>query len=181
MPAPQPISKIQFLPKFLDDFDCQRLTKLFNENCPKHLSTHIPPGSTTPTVDSNVKKRFDLYLSEEDGKQFNQRWINWMAWKPWKSKRIKTEGMRIGQYLSDGFFKPHRDNDGPLVSSRLFGFVAAINYPWEYNGGNLVFPELGVTTRLNRGDAIVFDADILHGVSPVTSGSRLVLISFAYT
>ena len=60
------------------------------------------------------------------------------------------------------------------------GLVVALNDSKEYQGGDLVFPELGLNCRLPQGTAVVFDAGLLHGVTAVTQGRRLVLINFVY-
>lgn len=77
-------------------------------------------------------------------------------------------------------FKPHRDNDGIDISWRKYGLVIALNTSLDYRGGDLIFPEIGVIARLPAGTGVIFDAGLLHGVTEVTSGRRLVLISFVY-
>ena len=42
------------------------------------------------------------------------------------------------------------------------------------------FVELDKSFRFDRGQAVIFRPDLLHGVEPVTKGTRKVLISFLY-
>ena len=63
----------------------------------------------------------------------------------------------------------HRDD----IRGRKWSLVCPLSVPDTYQGGALVFPELGISVRAGAGTAIVFDAHLLHGVHPVTKGRSL--------
>ena len=51
----------------------------------------------------------------------------------------------------------------------------------EYEGGDVRFPEYGPETyRAPTGGAVVFSCPMLHEVTPVTKGRRLVFLPFLY-
>lgn len=50
----------------------------------------------------------------------------------------------------------------------------------DYEGGIFNFVNLNKKFKFDKGDAIIFDSNLLHGVEPVTSGIRKVLITFMW-
>lgn len=90
------------------------------------------------------------------------------------------ERYKIGFYEGEkrGFYNPHRDSWGH--PHRSLSLVICLTPKDEYEGGEFRFVELDKGFRFDRGQAVVFRPDLLHGVEPVTGGTRKVLISFLY-
>lgn len=91
------------------------------------------------------------------------------------------EGFKIGGYdaRDGGFFAAHRDNLSPATAHRRFAL--SLNLTDDHDGGELVFPEYGHRRhRLGARDGLVFSGSLLHAVTPVTRGQRLVLLSFLF-
>lgn len=87
---------------------------------------------------------------------------------------------KVGIYHApSGFYCAHRDNWCDK-GHRVWSIVLSLSDPSEYDGGELQFEELGIKFKLGRNQAIVFDSGILHGVTPVTRGRRMTLISFVF-
>jgi hypothetical protein len=58
--------------------------------------------------------------------------------------------------------------------------VICLSNKHDYEGGALHLVDKRIKHRFNKGDAILFDSNILHGVEEVTGGLRQVLISFLW-
>lgn len=97
-------------------------------------------------------------------------------------KDIKyREKWKLGKYLGDNnsHYSSHRD-DTIDVAYRTVSMIVALSDPSDYEGGELCFDELNVSLKLNQGSIVVFKSSVLHHVNPVTSGNRIVLISFFF-
>ena len=84
-------------------------------------------------------------------------------------------GMRYGNHYDAAFIRAGNDTARSDLSCTIF-----INDPDQYEGGALCV-HLGTKDlrfRGRAGSAIVYPSDSLHEVEPVTSGERLVAISF---
>lgn len=78
-----------------------------------------------------------------------------------------------------GFFAAHRDNTDVGSLFRKFALSVCLNEGWQ--GGGLCFPEYSSEpVSLATGDALVFPVSLMHGVEPIKSGERYVLLSFMY-
>lgn len=82
-----------------------------------------------------------------------------------------------------GHYKPHYDgeyyfeNEGwKKIADRDITMLLYLND--EYEGGEVVFPDLGITIRPKAGQVLCFPSNrhFRHGVNPVTSGERRVLV-----
>lgn len=85
----------------------------------------------------------------------------------------------VGCYAAadSGHFRPHRDN-GPGMSAHR-RFAVSVNLSGDFEGGELVFPEYGVTRyKAPPGWAVVFPCGILHQVEQVTAGVRYAFLPF---
>lgn len=91
------------------------------------------------------------------------------------------ERWKIGFYDGNkqGHYNPHTDVQGGMEHRQL-SYVIALTDPDDYEGGELVFPELERELKPKKGTGVVFKSDILHGVQPVVSGSRYMLLSFMF-
>lgn len=97
------------------------------------------------------------------------------------------ERYKIGTYYGDasqgGFYVPHMDTQGPknvAPHHRKISIVICLSNRNDYTGGVFHLVNLKKKFKFDKGDAIMFDSNLLHGVEPVVSGKRLVLISFMW-
>tara|TARA_B110000305_G_C19465899_1_gene658011 strand:- start:1340 stop:2716 length:1377 start_codon:yes stop_codon:yes gene_type:complete len=94
---------------------------------------------------------------------------------------IYREKWKLGKYEGNdnGFYNVHRD-DSDETAFRSTSIVAALSDPSDYEGGELCFDSLNVQLKLKKGSIVVFKSGIFHHVTPVTSGTRIVMISFFF-
>lgn len=79
---------------------------------------------------------------------------------------------------SGGYFRRHRDDALPHTVFREFAVSINLN-THAYEGGALRFPEFDDNGYSGpAGAAMIFSAALLHEASPVTKGSRYVILSF---
>jgi len=91
------------------------------------------------------------------------------------------EHWKIGWYNSDekGFYNLHTD-DARETAYRKISMVFCLSDSSDYHGGELHFPKLNKQFKLTKGDVIIFRSSLLHGVKPVISGERYVMIGFFF-
>ncbi len=64
---------------------------------------------------------------------------------------------------------------------RRMSIVIGLSDPDEYDGGELIFNNFyGIKLKVNKGDAVIFDAKLIHEVLPVTGGNRYVIQAFLF-
>ena len=92
------------------------------------------------------------------------------------------ERYKIGCYTAEdaGYYNQHRDTGVAALSYRRVSVSFLLNDAFE--GGNLIMPEYGpqAAFRAPAGGALCFPSAVLHGVTPVTSGKRFVMVSFLH-
>jgi predicted 2-oxoglutarate/Fe(II)-dependent dioxygenase YbiX len=145
-----------------------------------------PAGKVGDRVDHAQKIRYDIRVRDKslltylDNNIFNV--IQQTVREYFEKEIVYREEWKLGYYKGsdNGFYRPHRDTQG-LPTHREVSIVIAASDPSEYEGGELHFPELNREFKLEKGQAILFDSNTLHGVQPVTAGERIVLISFSFT
>lgn len=140
-------------------------------------------GSLTHVVNADRKRRRDHFLADDDPlaglvhARIRSRVVPWIE----RATHFRigfAERYRIACYEAEGagFFAPHRDFS-KASAHRHFAMTIALND--GYQGGALRFPEFGSREYLLRpGQAIVYSGSLLHEVTPMTAGSRFVLINF---
>jgi hypothetical protein len=91
------------------------------------------------------------------------------------------ESYKMGTYYGDkkGHYIPHTDNQGGM-NHRKVSCVICLSKKEDYEGGVFHFVDLKKTFKFDKGDAILFRSHLLHGVKPVESGIRKVIISFLW-
>lgn len=135
-------------------------------------------------VNLNQKNRKDLFIQETallskiDDKIYSNLY-----------KEIKEnfsdikyrERWKAGKYIGEanGFYNVHRD-DSDETAFRSTSMIIALSDPDDYEGGELCFDSFDFSTKLKKGSVVVFKSSIFHHVNPVTSGTRVVLISFFF-
>ena len=92
-------------------------------------------------------------------------------------------------YGLGGHYKPHVDGEGKWVNNEgLAGWRKSLDRDLsviyflndEFEGGELIFPALGLVIKPQAGTLVCFPSthQYLHGVSPVTAGQRLSLVTW---
>ena len=81
-----------------------------------------------------------------------------------------AEPFQLLHYGTQGHYAPHVDRDLSVVD-----FLSD-----DFSGGELEFPDLGVSLKPQRGTLVCFPSDhhYLHGVVPVQQGHRYTLVTW---
>ena len=106
---------------------------------------------------------------------------------------VEVDSSEVPQILSyeiGGHYKPHIDAegmwnapDGEMIwkksTDRDLSFVFFLND--EFDGGDLIFPDLNVRVRPKPGMMVAFPSNhhFLHGVEPVSKGHRYSIVTWA--
>ena len=164
----------------LKGFFPETLIKYCEEMCNK-LQQH--DSKVGGTVQKDKKRRKDVYLNSAQCAPIDEFFF---AKRDYFEQLLGVkityrETYRIGIYDSSdkGFSNPHTDTQGGM-EHRKFSAVACLSSSNDYTGGLLKFIDLDKSFKFDRGDTIVFDPKLMHGVEPVESGNRKVLISFMW-
>mgnify|MGYP003324036887 CR=1 FL=1 len=90
-----------------------------------------------------------------------------------------------GVYREEGgYLDWHMDIGQGGVNHRKLATIVQLSDPKDYEGGELKFffggrwPENIITMDLKKGDACVFPAFYMHGVTPITKGKRYSIITW---
>lgn len=169
--------KYKIYEKILDD----EMIKYILSNKEKYISN---PGKVGNRVNLNQKRRTDIFINIKEILEKIDNTVYNSIYKDVKENfsDIKyREKWKIGHYHNNeqGFYNLHTDTAGE-TSYRKTSCVCMLSETTDYEGGELHFPELKKKFKLDKGDIIIFDSTILHGVYPVTTGERYVLISFFF-
>ena len=130
------------------------------------------------------KIRKDVFLSLSESKQLDKTIffkIQKIVQDNFKLKLKYRDTYKIGNYYGDekGFYVPHTDTQGGM-QYRKISIVICLSNIDSYEGGIFRFIDLKKKLKFDIGDAIIFNSNLLHGVEPITSGKRQVLISFMW-
>lgn len=99
----------------------------------------------------------------------------------------KFDGFQYSKYEIGGHYAWHTDTtNDPVVPNqyRKLSFSLLLSSPEEYEGGDLLINHNGnqedaVLIKPKKGDFVAFYAHLPHKVAPVTSGTRLSLVTWA--
>ena len=143
-------------------------------------------GRVGTRVNLKQKRRKDLFLSNTkhlttlDNKIYEKIYFDVRD----NFSDIKyREPWKLGYYHNSnkGFYNLHTDTAGNSgEKARKTSVVCCLSNKDDYTGGELHFPNLKKQFKLDKGDLIAFDSNLLHGVKPVLTGERYVLISFMF-
>lgn len=142
-------------------------------------------GKVGNRVNINHKKRYDCYITNNSLLRDIDNQIYSVVYNDIKvnfNKDIKfRESWKIGYYKGEeeNFYNYHTD-DARETKYRCLSMVLGLTDPEEYEGGILHLKDENKFITLQKGQLIVFKSSILHGVSAVTKGNRLVLIGFFF-
>ena len=135
-------------------------------------------------VGKEKKIRKDVFFSLRESKEIDNIYfykIQKIVKENFKLTLKYREKYKIGTYYSDekGFYIPHTDTQG-TKQHRKISIVICLSKIDDYEGGIFKFINLKKDFKFDIGDTIIFDSNILHGVEPVISGKRQVLVSFMW-
>lgn len=95
------------------------------------------------------------------------------------------EPFQITRYDSSnqGHYTPHKDSSVPDEGGRerKLSIVLQLSPPESYEGGHLNFPNIETYQPemvMQQGTAVIFPSYLLHGVTPVTQGTRHSLVGW---
>lgn len=150
------------------------------------MRTDPATGSTVAAMDHGHKRRRDCMIEDEALRSAIQARVQRRI-VPAIQKAFQFQVTRMERYIvacydgaSGGHFRPHQDNTTLGTAHRRFAVSINLNAE-DYEGGDLRFPEFG--PRLYRpptGGAVVFSCSLLHEATPVTRGTRYVVLPFLY-
>ncbi len=89
---------------------------------------------------------------------------------------IIIDGFVMSKYVPGCHIRTHTDT-GVNSTSRLFTCVQYFND--QYNGGEIIFPRLGLSHRPKGGELVLFYSEYPHAVGQITHGLRYCMVSFA--
>jgi hypothetical protein len=93
-------------------------------------------------------------------------------------------GYKMSIWKLNKVLHPHRDTinyDDEYTGDPRATVNALLYVTEDYTGGNINFPEFGLSIKPEAGSVLVFDSDVLHGVDAVISGERITLQSNLYS
>ncbi|NET34059.1 MAG: 2OG-Fe(II) oxygenase [Cyanothece sp. SIO1E1] len=182
----QTLAPVLLVPNVMDALLCKQLIKAHDQG--KTFSSGMVrqiDGKRQMLQEADTKRRIDHMVEDPTITRtvtdlLARRLLPEMK-KAFHFEPSNLEGLKIVRYdgKDQGFFSPHRDNNTQEVARRRFALTLNLNAPDTYKGGALRFPEYGLDLyRPAPGEALVFSCSHLHEVTPVTRGSRYVLITF---
>lgn len=135
-------------------------------------------------VGKDKKNRKDIYFNRNncgmlDNVIFNDKYETFKATFNIDIKYRET--YKLGTYydVDKGFYTSHTDTQGGMEHRKL-SIVICLSSDNDYQGGLFKFIDLNKSFKFDKGDAIIFDSNLLHCVEPVVSGKRQVLVSFIW-
>lgn len=80
------------------------------------------------------------------------------------------------------FMRPHVDGSGykDPENNKKIAFGVAIYLNDNFEGGELIYPEIGLVVTPKAGSMIIHDASLKHQVFPVCSGERYSITTFIF-
>ena len=188
-----PYDWIIIRPNVIPDKDIEELMLLTNNKEEVRQATIINKHDDgTQTNKENLKNRNTLWypIPEEEGNKLqvaiSQVWAQYIAPK-YHCEFDKYEPAQFLGYPVGGHYIEHNDaetfHDGEWrkIAGRDVSFLFYLNS--EFGGGELEFPELGLTIKPKKGMMIAFPSykEFEHKVHPVTWGHRYTLVSWVGT
>ena len=176
-------------PHLFDADLCRRLMERFETGDHRDgtVASMDPTGALYNKLDAGKKRRRDLVLDISEPLQIEVAETLSARLVPMIAKAFHAEAAFIDRVViaryddTGGYFNRHRDNVSPHLAYRQFALSVNLN-TGDYEGGELRFPEFNdVAYNPPAGGGIVFSASLLHEASPVTKGSRYVLLTFLHS
>jgi peroxiredoxin/predicted 2-oxoglutarate/Fe(II)-dependent dioxygenase YbiX len=178
---------ILVLPRVFEPEFCRELIQQYDTHGGKDSGfMREVDGKTVGIYDYTVKRRRDRLIEDESlCKQAMVKIHDRLV--PEIRKYSQFQVTRMERYVvccydsaTSDHFRPHRDDTSKGTAHRRFAVTIHLNSD-EYEGSEVRFPEYGPETyRAPTGGAVVFCCKMLHEVTPVKSGRRLVFLPFLY-
>ena len=91
---------------------------------------------------------------------------------------VKNEPPQVLKYEIGQHYKVHTDQGG--LFNRQLSTVISLSDADDYEGGELSFPDIGVSYKLSKGEGVFFPSGFMyaHEVKPVMSGERYSLVTW---
>lgn len=154
-------------------------------------------------TDSDVRRSSSVSVDEGLARELDQMVVSLRGELPAGAipeDAVHLPFQKILCYRPGDFFVPHSDERpvpfGPnrsLIGHRKAILIVGLSDPEDYDGGELElfglvgsghdnpFADCGIPIKVPAGAAVSYQADVVHGVRPVTRGSRYVASgSFGY-
>lgn len=164
---------------FFDEVVCNNILDFYS-------FSDFVDGERTGPSDKRIKNNLQMANQPEAlDNLFTEQFFKTPVSKGMLVKRI-TQPLFL-DYKSENQGHYHFHNDAPFMSGRNvrsdFVIIIALNDESEYEGGDLIIRSgtENCAFRLQKGVGIFFDPNMWHMVSPVTSGSRKVVVCWAET
>ena len=183
-PLPAPVLPV---PGLFDQALCDELIEGF-ENA-AHFDSGVSSlgadGKPADTLNHDKKRRRDWML--QPGAEIHERVLDLLFQRcgaeikrAYQADITHADRVLVARYDdTGGYFRRHRDNRGETVAFRQFAL--SVNLNADYQGGHLLFPEFNDHRyRPATGGGIIFSTSLLHEATPVTQGSRYVLLTFLH-
>ncbi len=178
---------VLIVPDVLDKAHCARLIQCW-ESGERYVGGVVSDahGGNVPTA--YVKVREDVVLPDSGAEAqelfglFRRR-VAPAIKQAFAFQVTRSESLRLGCYhaADGGHFIAHRDDTTPYSAHRRFAMSLALDSD-AYEGGYVRFPEYGPQLfRAPTGAAVVFSVSMLHEVTRVTAGRRMILLGFFYS
>lgn len=197
MPDPKVFSKLGLLliQGFLDRFMCDDILQVISglERCPATI--RFNQGNSK--VDESIRNVGYVNLPEQYDRIIQDRMRSAIA-QIESHLSVNLKGFERPQYLIYGkgsFYSPHRDaifNKGTSIL-RSITVVIFLNDEGDssksFQGGRLTFYGLlkepnwercGLPLKAEAGTLVAFPSDLVHEVTPVTSGERYTIVTWYY-
>ena len=177
---------VLMVPQVFEPAFCRHLIEVYQEdNEPSGILRQVE-GRLVYEADAQAKIRREHRIGEGAlrhavEQRLMRRVLPEIEWA-YNYKITNYEAFKIVCYdaAEGGYFRPHRDNNGPDTAHRRFALTLNLNSD-EYQGGELRFPEYGPDRyKPPTGGAVVFSCSLAHEALPVSRGTRYALVSFLY-
>ena len=187
-----PYDWIIIRPNVIPDKDIEELMLLTNDKEVRQATIINNNDDGTQPHKENLKNRNTLWyhIPEEEANKLqvaiSQVWAQYIAPK-YHCEFDKYEPAQFLGYPVGGHYIEHNDSetfhdgDWRKIAERDVSFLFYLNS--EFGGGELEFPELGLTIKPRKGMMIAFPSykEYVHKVHPVTWGHRYTLVSWVAT
>jgi PKHD-type hydroxylase len=141
-----------------------------------------------PTVDLDIRNTDITWLEPSQQSEWLYERVKQIVAKvnydKFQFDLYNIQALQYGKYKKDGHYNWHIDCGQNLNVHRKLSFIVGLTEPDEYEGGELLFnvsgnAENSHTLKIKKGDLLAFPSYIPHKVTPVTSGERLTLVTWA--
>lgn len=196
---PNAHSRILIQPNFLSVDDCKFLVEYANKQTATDLAIFDPiETNKTSNVSFKVNKEVRDTQNVECDEHMSTN-LNSLVGQavrdiinPYFDIALQSgEPVQFLKYGVGGHYKPHPDGEATRYDKEQGKVVWAKNMDRdisillylndEYEGGQLVFPNQHITINPKPGMLVAFPSShhFIHGVTPVTAGTRYVLVTWA--